>query len=197
VDESGQRRGRRRDSRIDHTVLEATRELLTELGYAGLTVDAVAARAGVGKAAIYRRFGSKAEMVFAAAVHDLDIKPPRNTGSLRGDLYAMARLIHTRMASAAAAQAAPALVAELARDPALVQRFQQTFLAKERADFTTVLDRAVRRGELTTRPDPELVHLMLAGPHFAALFAFHIPVDDALLRQFATVIAAGLIQLGR
>jgi len=177
-------------------VLRATRELLAEVGYGRLTVDAIATRGGVGKAAIYRRYGSKAEMVFAAAVHDLDIEPPADTGSLQGDLLALARLILDRLGSPAAAQATPALLGDLARHPDLARRFQETSLARERADFAAILDRAVQRGELARSPDPALAHLLLSSPLFAALFAFHVPLDEAVLRDLTAVVAAGLVAAG-
>src|SRR5579859_1576410 len=106
--------GRPREARIDAAVQEATRSLLAEVGYEGLTVDAVAARARVGKAAIYRRYRSKAEMAFAAAVHDLEIEPSADTGSLRGDLRELVAIIAANIGSPAARQLAPPLVAELA-----------------------------------------------------------------------------------
>lgn len=188
----GQRLGRPRESRVDHAVLQATRQLLDEKGYDGLTVDGVAALAGVGKAAIYRRYGSKAEMVFAASVHGLDENPPGDTGSLRGDLLALARLIHHNLTRSAAGQAAPALIAELTRNPDLVARFHRTFLAKQHSDFAALLDRAVRRGELAQRADPALVHLLVSGALFAALTAFHLPLDDQRLREITELVAAGL-----
>lgn len=191
--DSGQQLGRPRDSHIDQAVLTAARELLAEVGYTRVTMDATAARAGVGKAAIYRRFGSKAEMLFAAAVHDMSIEPPPDTGSLRGDLHALARLIHDRLASPSARQVTPAVMAEMVRSPELGTRLQQTFIAQQRADFAALLDRAEQRGELTGPLNPALAHLLLSGPVFMALFAFQHPVDDALLADIASVIAAGLI----
>lgn len=165
------------------------------MGYAGLTVDAVASRAGVGKAGIYRRFGSKAELVFSAVVHDLNIEPPPDTGSLRGDLTALMQLIHERSGNAAARQVIPALLAEGARSPDLVSRFRQTFLAVEHADFTEICERALRRGELASPVDPELAHLLLAGPHFAAVHVYHLRVDEALMSTVASAVAHGLIAL--
>lgn len=191
--DSGQPLGRPRDSHIDHAVLTAARELLAEVGYARVTMDATAARAGVGKAAIYRRFGSKAELLFAAAVHDMGIEPPPDTGSLRGDLHALARLIHERLGNPLARQVTPALMAEMVRSPELTARLQQTFVAQQRADFAALLDRAAQRGELPRPLDPALAHLLLSGPVFMALFAFHHPVDDVLLDDIASVVAAGLI----
>jgi AcrR family transcriptional regulator len=71
---------------VDEAVAVAVRELLDEVGYRGLSIDRVAARAGVGKAGIYRRWRTKAEMVFAAVVHGLELPLPADTGTLRGDL---------------------------------------------------------------------------------------------------------------
>ncbi|MEU8132787.1 TetR/AcrR family transcriptional regulator [Streptodolium elevatio] len=190
--ESATPRGRPRDPRVDRTVRQAVRDALAETGYAGLTVDAIAARAGVGKAAIYRRFGSKAELAFAAAVHDIDVTAPPDTGSLVGDLYALARIVQARAANPVAREVIPALVAELGRNPALAEQFRGRFLDIERADFTEICARAVRRGELPGPVRPDIAHLMLAGPHFAALYAFHVPVDDALLLDFARAAASAL-----
>ncbi|MFI6641847.1 TetR/AcrR family transcriptional regulator [Streptomyces sp. NPDC050504] len=194
---ASQRLGRPRDTQIDGTVLAAAREMLTEVGFAGVTMDAVAARAGVGKAAIYRRFGSKAELLFAAAVHGMDIEPPPDTGSLRGDIRAMAGLAHERLSAPAARVVTPALMTEMGRDPALVARFQDTFIAQEHKDLTEIVRRAEARGELPPGQDPTLAHLLLGGPLFLALFAFHHPVDGPLLDDLATVIAEGLIAKGR
>jgi len=188
-----QRVGRPRDSRIDHVVLQAVRQLVNDVGYDGFTIDDVAAHAAASRAAIYRRFGSKAELVFAASVHGLDATPPPDTGTLKGDLLAMARFIRDNMGRTEARQAAPALVAELARDPDLVIRFRQTFVAKEQADFAALVDRALARGELTRPIDPAVLHLLLSGPIFAALVAFHTPVDEHLLNGLIEIIADGLL----
>ncbi|MEU9716858.1 TetR/AcrR family transcriptional regulator [Streptomyces sp. NPDC047976] len=191
------RMGRPRDSQIDSTVLRAARELLAEVGYAGVTMDAIAARASVGKAAIYRRFRSKAELLFASAVHGMDIEPPPDTGSLRGDVRAMAGLALERLSTPAARMLTPALMVEMSRDPALVARFQGTFITQERRDLTAILERAEKRGELPVPLDPTVAHLLLGGPLFLALFAFHLPVDETLLDELASVIAAGLIARSR
>ncbi|MEU5955043.1 TetR/AcrR family transcriptional regulator [Streptomyces sp. NPDC047525] len=187
------RLGRPRDSQIDRAVLVAARELLTESGYTRVTMDATAARAGVGKAAIYRRFASKAELLFAAAVHGMDIEPPPDSGSLRGDLYAMARLIHERLSSPAAREVIPALLAEMSRDAGLADRLQSTFVARERRDLALIVERARQRGELRRAPESALVHLLLGGPLFLAPLVLTHPMDSAQLDAIASVVAAGLI----
>ncbi|MEV6958169.1 TetR/AcrR family transcriptional regulator [Streptomyces sp. NPDC051207] len=190
---SASRLGRPRDSQIDQAVLVAARELLAEAGYTRVTMDATAARAGVGKAAIYRRFGSKAELLFAAAVHGMDIEPPPDSGSLREDLCAMARIIHERLSSPAAREVIPALLAEMSRDAELAARLQNTFVARERRDLAAIVERALHRGELRRAPDPALAHLLLGGPLFLAPLVTPHPMDSAQLDTVASVVAAGLI----
>ncbi|HEY9368908.1 TetR/AcrR family transcriptional regulator [Streptomyces sp.] len=165
-----QRLGRPRDARIGEAVVAATRELLAERGYAGLTVDAVAARAGVGKAAIYRRFETKQEMAFAAVVHDLTLPPSRDTGSLAGDLAVLLGEIVASTAAPAPRAVLPAILVEMDADAALADRFRRTFLAREQAGIRALLERAVVRGELAGLPDVELAHALLAGPVFACVF---------------------------
>ncbi|MEU1128937.1 TetR/AcrR family transcriptional regulator [Streptomyces sp. NPDC005900] len=187
------RMGRPRDSQIDQAVLLAARELLTETGYTRVTMDATAARAGVGKAAIYRRFGSKAELLFAAAVHGMDIEPPPDSGSLRDDLRAMARVIHERLSSPAAREVIPALLAEMSRDAELAARLRNTFVARERRDLAAIIERAMQRGELHRASDPALAHMLLGGPLFLALLVLPSPMNGAQLDVVASVVAAGLI----
>lgn len=160
--------GRPRDSQVDHAIVRATRELLAERGYAGLTVDAVAARAGVGKAAIYRRYATKQEMIFSVAVHDMREQPPPDAGSLRADLAAVCQTIAAQLSSAPT-DVLFGLLADIYADASLGDRFAETFLARERFVVTAVLNRAVARGELAKAPDPAIVQALLIGPIFAWL----------------------------
>lgn len=160
--------GRPRNNRVDEAIARATTELLLERGYAGFTVDAVAARAGVGKAAIYRRFPTKQEMIFSVVVHGLRVPPPPDAGSLSADLAAFTQMFADQLSSAPVNVLA-GLLADLYADPALGDRFSETFLAGERDALVELLDRAMTRRELTVRPDPILVQAMLMGPVFAWL----------------------------
>ncbi|WP_330228964.1 TetR/AcrR family transcriptional regulator [Nocardia sp. NBC_00508] len=160
--------GRPRNREVDLAIVRATRELLAENGYAGLTVDAVAARAGVGKAAIYRRYATKQEMIFSVAVHDMREQPPPDGGSLRADLAAVARTIAAQLVRAPSDVLA-GLLADVYADDALATRFAETFLERERHVLTEVLTRAVARGELETLPDPTTAQALLLGPIFAWL----------------------------
>ncbi|WP_308283415.1 TetR/AcrR family transcriptional regulator [Pseudonocardia nigra] len=188
----GQPLGRRRDIRVDDAIVAATREVLVEVGYAALTVDAVAARAGVGKAAIYRRHATKQEMVFAAAVHGLVPTSPPDTGSFEGDLAALAGDIVSSLTDPAAFAAVPGLFGDVAGDPALAARFHETFVAAERACVVEVVDRAVRRGRLRERPDPDVVHALLLGPIFTWLFLLRRGDDGELAATVAARVAGAL-----
>jgi AcrR family transcriptional regulator len=185
--------GRPRDSRVDHAIASATRELLTERGYAKLTVDAVASRAGIGKAAIYRRFATKQEMIFAATVHDMEEQPPPDSGSLRGDLEAICAVLAGQL-STAPPDVLHGLLADIHGDTSLGARFSGTFIERERFVIDTVLARAVERGELAALPDTGIVHALLLGPIFYWLL---ILIGDRgtlpeLVRTTAAAVAATL-----
>ena len=97
--------GRKRDHTRDPEILDAALDVLAETGYDGMTIDMVAARAKAGKATLYRRWPSKAELVIDAVAcmkaGDLDLDDLPDTGTLRGDLVAMIRPpTHRRDASA-------------------------------------------------------------------------------------------------
>jgi AcrR family transcriptional regulator len=89
------RLGRKRDHTRDPEILDAALDVLSETGYDGMTIDMVAARAKAGKATLYRRWPSKAELVLDAVVcmksRDIDLAALPDTGTLRGDLVAMIR----------------------------------------------------------------------------------------------------------
>lgn len=189
--------GRPRDSRVDHAIAGATRELLAERGYAKLTVDAVASRAGIGKAAIYRRFATKQEMIFAATVHDMEEQPPPDSGSLRGDLEAVCEAIAGQL-STAPPDVLHGLLADIHGDKSLGARFSGTFIERERFVIDTVLERALERGELAAKPDAAVVHAQLLGPIFywiLILIGDHGRLAD-LGRSVAAMVADSLTASG-
>jgi AcrR family transcriptional regulator len=192
VTTTGQGLGRPRDVGIDAAIAAAARELLAEVGYAQVTMDATAARAATSKAAIYRRFKSKAELLFAATVHGADVQVPADMGSLRGDLLALGRRIRSDMSSPAAREVAPHVIAEINRSPDVSARLRSMFVASELAEIEAILARAVRRKELPRMPNIDTVHRLLGGALFFSIFVVDETINDAALAELVDVLMAGL-----
>ncbi|WP_033290469.1 TetR/AcrR family transcriptional regulator [Amycolatopsis jejuensis] len=194
---TGNRRGRPREQGIDAAVRTAVNALLEEVGYQRCTVDAIAARAGVGKAALYRRWKSKAELVFAAVVHDDALPPPPDTGTLRGDVAGVIADIQSSLDNPQARNALPGLLADIQADNALNPRRGELFLVRERAYLVEVFDRAIARGELDRHPDLVAVHAILLGAVFAWLYLLREPVPpNGLADALALPVLAGMIESG-
>ncbi|WP_031070545.1 TetR/AcrR family transcriptional regulator [Streptomyces sp. NRRL WC-3742] len=186
--------GRPRDARVDDAITSAVRDLLVEVGYARLTVAEVAARAGVGKPAIYRRHATKQEMIFDALLPDRFLAAAPDRGSLRADLAALIEEIAGAMASAPPGTI-PGILADIHADPALHERFDEKYLGIQRQTLTEILDRAAERGELAVRPDPTALNALLVGPVFAWLFLLsespdRLPVLTAPLLDAALALTA-------
>jgi AcrR family transcriptional regulator len=160
----GRRPGRPRSAEADQAIVAATLAVLMEDGYRGLRMEAVVARSGVGKATLYRRFGSKQELV-AHVVHYLNrgIAAP-DTGSLEGDWLALYDTVLSAARSTNAAVFLPRLLAESAGDPELHRIFYANLVQPRRSATREVLDRAIARGELREDLDIELAMDVLVGP---------------------------------
>ncbi len=156
--------GRPRSEASHQAIIRATLELLVETGYRSLTMEAVRARAGVGKATIYRRWASKEELVRDAIVFMHDEFEPPDTGSLRGDYEGMATRVLSAAARSGAATLMPRLLGDVANDPELRAIFYENLVEPRRAQMRTILRRAVARGEIRDDVDVELIIDLFAGP---------------------------------
>lgn len=185
------RMGRPREARADRAILAATLELIAEHGVPNLRMDEVADCAGVGKAAIYRRYRSKDELV-ASAVAGLvsEIAIP-DTGSTRGDLFALMRDAIEVYSGPIAAGAMPSLVEAMSRDPELARTVRDGFLAGRRAALREVLERGVGRGKLRPDIDVELALDVLGGPLFYRLLVTGGPLDEQLAGGVVELILRG------
>jgi AcrR family transcriptional regulator len=162
---AGRRPGRPRSGEADQAIVRAALELLLEGGYRTLTMEAVRARSGVGKATLYRRFGSKEELVAHAVRHlHQDLGAP-DTGSLRGDYEAISQAALATARTTNGAIFLPRLLAEAAGEPELHAIFYENLVRPRRAAMLEMLRRAVARGELRDDVDLELVVDLLTGPH--------------------------------
>jgi AcrR family transcriptional regulator len=162
--EPARRPGRPRSAAADASIVRATLELLLEGGYRALTMEQVRARAGVGKATLYRRYGSKQELV-AQAIRHLNVPIPLpDTGDVRADILAVARSVQAGAERVAFATFAPRLLAESAGDPEMHAIFYENLVAPRRAVMADVLRRGVARGELRADLEVELAIDILTGP---------------------------------
>jgi AcrR family transcriptional regulator len=157
--------GRPRSAAADMAIIRATLELLVEHGYRALTMEQVRERAGVGKATIYRRYGSKEELVRAAAAHlNTGMPEPPDTGSVEGDF---AEVVSSLLAGAQVSGALtfmPRMLSEVAQDAELRGIFYAALVQPRRDLLAAVLRRAIDRGEVRADVDIELAIDMIAGP---------------------------------
>jgi len=148
--------GRKRDPSLDAAFLDATLDVLADVGAAGLTMDSVAARVGAGKATIYRRWTSKAELIIDAVARmkrnqvDLDHLP--DTGTLRGDLLGLFKPQSTKE-SARKLKIMTALASLLSQDHALVEAANSAVVEPWAQANIALMRRAVARGEIPASAD--------------------------------------------
>jgi AcrR family transcriptional regulator len=184
--------GRPRDARADRAILDATRELIAERGIHDLRTDDVAARAGVGKGAIYRRYPSKDDLVTAAVaglVNEEIVVP--DTGSTGGDLQALMHEAVELYSGSLPGQLMPSLVSAMAQRPELALAVRDGFLANRRAALAKVLRRGIERGDLRPDLDLDLALDVLGGPLFYRLLITGGPIDEQLAEGVAELILRG------
>lgn len=181
------RPGRRRDPSRDEAILAATLVTFAVEGYAGVSIEGVAARAGVGKATIYRRYASKAQLVVEAVRVGacLDDHLP-DTGDLRSDLTGMLRAMVDRLRSADG----PVLItlaAERLLHPELAAEFDRSVIGAKRAHARSLIAGAVHRGELPVDTDVDLVAEV--GPAVVWHHALHgLELSDDLPARILALI---------
>ncbi len=180
-------RSRRRSQRSEAAILDATLELLGEVGFSGLTVDGIAARAGVGKATIYRHWPGKAHLVVDAFRSRIPAMAMPDTGSLRQDLVAVVGFLVQGLEHSPLTRILPALVEAAERDPELERLFKE-FGAERRRILRGVLQRAAARGELRPDLDPELALDLIGGPIFARRLVIREPLTPAYARSLVDAL---------
>ncbi len=184
--------GRPRDPRIDDAALRATVELLGASGYADLSVDAIAKRAGTSKPAIYRRWPSKAHLVHEAVFPITEATALPATGSLEDDVREMVRRTTGVLTTPAARAAMPGLVAEMATDPTLHTRLLERFGYVLSQGLTERLDEAKNRGDV--RPDVTAADLVeaIAGITLMAILTRGQAITEAWVERTAALITKGI-----
>jgi AcrR family transcriptional regulator len=184
-----------RSARVVSTVLHTALEVLGQQGYAGLRVEDVAARAGVNKTTIYRRWPTRADLVIAALT-TLSAPPTAiETGDLASDLEAMFMTATTLRATPAGRGVVRALIAE--RGDAEVDRVVCEIRERHQAPARSMLEHARRRGTLPKRIDVELLLDILTGTIYGRLRECPHPLDPQWVRGVVRLVLAGAAAGGR
>ncbi len=189
--------GRPRSAEADRSILAATVDLLADEGYGGVTMEGVAARAGVGKATVYRRWASKSALVVDAmnACRESSWQPP-DTGSAHDDLLVFVRALMNHLRTSDAARVMPALVTELARNPELGTAFREGFIQPRRARVLEAVRRGVQRGEVRAGVDPEVVADAVVAVLMHRFLITGMEIDDDLPERVLDILWRGISSSG-
>lgn len=184
--------GRKRDHTRDPEILDAALDVLAEVGYDGMTVDMVAARAKAGKATVYRRWASKAELVIdaVACMKKIDLDPAHlpDTGTLRGDLLAMIKP-HSIEDGEKKLQIMGGLVSMLSRAPELAEAANAAIVEPRAAVNRVFMQRAIDRGEISAGCDVEAISLIAPSMAAYRVLILRKPVD----REFLVSLIDGVV----
>jgi len=186
------RPGRPVEERPRRAAIEATLELVAERGIHGLTTSAVAERAGISKATMYRRWRTKDDLLVDAVAALVGEIPVPDCGSLREDARALLGDAVRLYAGSRPAKLIPDLVSEMARNPRMAEALRSGFLAQRRAALRQVLDRARARGELRTNIDPELCLDLFGGVIYYRFLVTGGPLDQRLADELTDALLDGI-----
>ena len=190
------RRGRPRDSTVERRVLDAAWDLLHDAGYAGLTVDEVAERAGVAKTTLYRRWPTKDHLAIALAARILGEVPVADTGDLRADLTEFAAALAAslnrlrragRPDDSPSAGFAAELAAAAARHRDLGELVRAGFAARHELAAAR-LERARDAGHLRPGTDPAILIDQVAGPLWYRVIVTGEPVDRSYAQRLVAAV---------
>ena len=172
--------GRPRDPKRDDVILSATVELLAEEGFADMTIEAVALRAGVGKPTIYRRWPSKTALVIDALERHAPAIDTPEGATTRERLTTMMVGLARSMRTGSGPKIIAGLVAEIHNDPELAEAFRDAFVARRRRLVFVLLRDGIERGELRPDLDLELAVDQLTGPCIMRKLLTGGPLSDAV-----------------
>jgi AcrR family transcriptional regulator len=184
---------RRRSERSHEAIVRATQELLVERGYRELTIEGVAARAGVGKQTIYRWWPSRSALVLEAYLAGSEaVPPPRELGSARDDVRALLVWLADVLAQPIGGRVVAGLVADLQHDPDLAAGFHRDVVPARRRAMLEALERGRDRGEIRWDADLEAAVDTLHGAVFYRLLLSGEPLDEEFADCAAGQVLEGL-----
>jgi len=183
--------GRPRSERADKAILEAALELMSEQGYSRMSMDSVAARAGVTKPTVYLRYKGKADLATAALAAATPGELPAETGDLHADLIAHMRHLRRGLERSAGLAMVGNVLAEERHTPDLLDRFRERVLGPRRDELRAMLERAQERGEVARGANLDAALNMLMGAYYAQYLAGQ-PFGTRWPEAEVDVVLAGL-----
>lgn len=184
--------GRPRSAEAHRAILVATIALIRDVGYDAVTIEGVAARAGVGKATLYRRWDSKELLVAEALAQLASAIPNPDTGSLRGDVLAVMHSTSAMYRDPATGALLSGLLAAVARSEPIAVAFRGGFVATRRAALRQVLERWRARGALRADVDVEVLMDMITGPLFYRFLLRGETVSEHVLKAMLDTLLRGI-----
>jgi AcrR family transcriptional regulator len=190
----GAPRGRPRSQQAQQAVLAAAGELLLARGLSAVSMDAVAERAGVSKATIYRWWPTKETLALDALFTEwAAARPyPRDTGSLRGDLLSLLRPWARLAGSRPYGRVVAALLTEAQTDPNFAIEYRRRVLEPRRDQSRTIFDRAIERGEIPRAINTDVALDLIFGALYHRLLHGHAPLNDRFVRDVVDMALAGI-----
>jgi AcrR family transcriptional regulator len=187
-------RGRPRSEVARQAVLAAATGLLLTRGLDAVSMDAVAARAGVSKATIYRWWPTKETLALDALQDQLSepTEEPPDTGTLRGDLTALLTGWIARVGGRPFGRVIGALITEAAADPVFGALYRERYVEPRRAQARVLFERAIARGEIAARTDVEAAVDLVYGPLYHRLLHGHARLTQDFAATVVEVVVAGL-----
>ena len=185
------RPGRRRSEGARDAILQSATDLAVQRGYAAVTIEGIAQRAGVGKQTIYRWWPSKGDVLMEALARKADTHVPLpDSGSWPSDLH---RLLDDSFALARTPQISEllrALMVEAETDPVFGARFRVEFIERRRAAVATLVDRAHHRGDLPERLTADFAADIVFGVLWYRLLIHPQALDDQLAQRLVDLLSA-------
>lgn len=175
-------RGRPRSAAVHQAILDAALDLFIEVGIAAMTMEGVAARAGVAKTTVYRRWAGKDELVLEAVELPMAQVHPPNSGSLRCDLVQLVERMHRLLLSSRLGEVMPRMAAEIHVGSPLGRAYVERIIGPRVAVVRGVLEAALARGDLRTELDVATLHDMLMGPVILARNSGRLPTRGITAR---------------
>jgi AcrR family transcriptional regulator len=188
------KRGRPRSDKAREAILAAAADLLLEHGPDAVSMDAVAARAGVSKATIYRWWRTKETLALDALYHEWEAVRPRSrsTDSLEGDLIALLRPWLRLVTQRPYARVFAALLAKAQSDEIFAEQYLARFVEPRRNEAAVIFQRAIDRGEIPADTKLDVAIDLLYAPFYLRLLQGHAPLTTRLMRDVVETLVAGI-----